>query len=180
MTFKQVALSMWPAWVAGAIIILATAKSKFRDLLAVKLPAIKFFICFAAVNSILRLIAWKLFHRMTVFPINMKEVAEIPWQAGLFVFWEDATHILPLLIFQRIISGRKYMYLFYFAIMFLIMLDFGLGHIYQSLLVGLVMMFYIPAVMNLGKQFGVGTVMICHTIFDLSAMATVAISMKGH
>lgn len=179
MTFQQLVHHLWPAWLMGTAILFITFKSKFKSLLTIKWRGVKFFIGLVFITSIIRLICYHFFHRMTLLPVDLKACRALPWQGCLFVFWEDATHILPLMIFKRLIAGKKYMYLFYFATMFLIMLDFGVGHIYQSITAGLVMMLYIPVVMDLCEQFGVGTVMICHTIFDLAAFATIAIAMKG-
>jgi hypothetical protein len=33
--------------------------------------------------------------------------------------------------------------------------------------------------MDLGEQYGIGTVMACHTIFDLTMIATTALALKG-
>lgn len=179
MSFEQTVLRMWPAWVIGLSILLLTFKSKYRPLLAVKLKPIKFFLCFIAVLVVTRLVCWKLFQQMTLIPVDIKALQSIPWQASLFVFWEDATYVLPFMIFKRIVHGKKYMRLFYYATMFLMCLDFGAGHIYQSIYVGLLMTIYIPMVMDLAEQYGVGTVMICHTIFDLSMIGTAILATKG-
>jgi hypothetical protein len=116
---------------------------------------------------------------MTIIPIDINAVRAIPWQAGLFVYWEDATFILPLMIFRRLIAGKKHMKLIYFAMMFLMCLDFGAGHLYQAPWAALLMAFYIPTVMSLCEQYGVGTIMICHTIFDLSMMGALLLATRG-
>lgn len=179
MSFKVEVMRMLPGWILGAIILLATFKSKYKPLIRVQPKAIKFFLCFVTVLGIGRFISWKLFHQMTLIPVDMKAVQSIPWYTVLMVYWEDAVFVLPFMIFKRIVYQKKYMRLFYYATMFLMCLDFGLGHIYQSIYTGIFMMLYIPMMMEMGEEFGIGTVMICHTIFDLSMTVVTFLALRG-
>lgn len=179
MSFKEEAIRMLPAWIIGATILGLTFKSKYRQLLRVKPKAISFMLGFISLVAVCRFISWKLFHRMTLLPVDMEAIREIPWQTGLFVYWEDATFVLPFMIFKRMIVGKKYMKLSYYAIMFLMCLDFGMGHMYQNPWAGLIMMAYIPMVMEIAEEYGVGTVMVCHTLFDLAMIGVTFLATKG-
>jgi hypothetical protein len=179
MDLKQEMMRMLPAWILGLVILFIVYKSKYRPLIRVQPKSIKYFCGMMVVVAIFRLFLWHFFHRMTIIPVDMKAVEALPWQTSFFVFWEDATYVLPFMIFKRIIANKKYMRLFYYTLMGLMCFSFGAGHLYQSVFTGIAMMFYIPLMMDAGEQVGIGTVMICHTIFDLMATGVTLLALRG-
>jgi hypothetical protein len=179
MTSHEVLTHMLPAWILGLVILFFTYRSKYQYLLRVEPKAVKFLTCFVFVLGIVRYFCYQKFHQMTIIPVDLKAAQAIPWWVALGVYSEDAIYVLPFVIFKDVVHGKKYMRLFYYALMFLMCLSFGAGHLYQSVATGIFMMFYIPIMMDLVRQFGVGTTMICHTIFDLVMIATTALAMKG-
>jgi hypothetical protein len=95
----------------------------------------------------------------------------IPWTASFTVFWEDMAHGLPLLILRNLIGyDKRWNKTINNIALTIVMLSFGLGHIYQGLLVPILLAFYIPYSVKVGKEYGFGTIAICHILYDLTTL----------
>jgi hypothetical protein len=51
-----------------------------------------------------------------------------------------------------------------------VMVSFGLGHVYQGWAAAAMLSFYIPFTFKKGQEVGFGTVMLCHTLYDLATI----------
>jgi hypothetical protein len=173
MDFKTVALQMFPYWILGAGVLALTVLAGYKDVIRVEKKAVFDWIKFLATITIYRVLLFKLFPHFGPFASSAKNVAVIPWPLTLTVFWEDACHGLPLFMVKKLIGDRKWLKPFYYMLVGVVMLEFGLGHVYQGLLAAAMLSLYIPYSIKLGEKYGFGTVMLGHTLFDLTTILTV-------
>lgn len=174
MTFTEMALRMYPYWIMGIFMIFAVWHSSHRDLLRIEPKAIGKWILFLVGLTIYRILIFKMFPNSEYLHQGKEGASIIPWQATLTVFWEDACHSLPLVILARAIGLDKWWEkgLIGTAIA-VVMVSFGLGHVYQGYLAAFLLSFYIPFTFKKGQEIGFGTVMICHMIYDLVTILTI-------
>jgi len=184
MSFAEMALRMWPGWVLGLLILLLTFFSKNRSLIRVEKKAMIQWcktIGMILGGRILMLGILQHFFRDSgpaiAFRHGARELDFIPWQAMLFVFWEDAVHVLPFIILKKMAETRKWLNFILYPLLVLVMLDFALGHSYEGTVAMIAMALYIPIMMHVGKKYGVGTVMIGHTMYDLTTKLAITIAM---
>lgn len=171
MTFTEFALRMYPWWIAGWAMILAVLFSPYKDMLRIDKKAVVKFVVFLILISIYRAAIFYFFGKEVSERLHLENINIIPWPTSLTVFWEDAIHTLPIAILLSIFGeDRWYKKVFKYAIIAIVMCAFGLGHVYQGLLVAFLLSFYIPFTLKKGKEYGFGTVMICHCLYDLSTM----------
>lgn len=176
MDIKSVALQMYPYWILGAVVLAATVKAGFKDLIRVEKKAVLNWVRFLFFITMYRIILFRLFPGS--WQESAKNIAIIPWPLTLTVFWEDACHGLPLLILQKLIGTDKWWkWLIHGPLTALVMVEFGLGHVYQGIIPAMLLSLYIPYSIRLAKKFGFGTVMIGHTLFDLVTILTVKFLM---
>lgn len=173
MTFLQLAEVMWPYWAFGVIMVAAVLISKQRHVMRVDLNAVKNWALIIAGASVLRL-ALFFTYKATGLPtawlaakVNAANV--IPLSAVATVFWEDALNCLSLILLSKIIPWKWLNKL----ILIVFMLFFGLGHLYQGAIAALMIMVYIPLSIAYGKKYGVGTVMLCHILYDLGTLSVI-------
>lgn len=180
MDFQTIASAMWPCWVFGAGMLYATKKSDHADLLKVDKKALSKWGIFLLLLTVWRIFSFKFYAHSEHFKDSLKAVDQIPWQATLTVFWEDACHGLPLVLLQRLIGTKKWFTkpINYIALL-VTMVAFGLGHLYQGVFSAVLLSFYIPYSMKLGKKYGFGTVMLGHMMYDLSTILAIK-WMMGH
>lgn len=174
MTFQEIALRMFPYWIMGLFMLYAVYQSSHRDLLRVNFKATAKWILFLGVLTLYRYGIFRFFEGNETLHDMTSGAASIPWQATLTVFWEDMCHIVPLVILSRWLGNDKIWkkVLVWIAIA-LVMLSFGLGHIYQGYVAAFALSFYIPFTLKKGQEIGFGTVMICHTLYDLATILTI-------
>lgn len=99
-------------------------------------------------------------------PPGMREfISMVSLPDLFFVFLEDALHTLPILLLDRIGAGwaKKLKYIF-FPISILV---FAFGHAYQGIQGLLITSMYIPLTYRLAKDYGLGTVMSLHIVWDV-------------
>jgi hypothetical protein len=166
------ALAMYPYWLLGAGVLIATAVAGYKDVIRVEKPALISFLKFIGVLTLYRVILFTLFPHFGPFADSAKNVLTIPWPLTLTVFWEDACHGLPLYLLRKLIGTKKWTWPIHGLLTAIVMLEFGLGHVYQGVGAAALLSLYIPYSIKLGEKFGFGTVMICHTLFDLSTILT--------
>jgi hypothetical protein len=174
MDFKTMAANLLPFWIAGATMVCATIASGYKDLLRIDKKAVLKFVGFMCAVSLIRFVTFKIAMSNPVLEKQLKDnlapMLQVPWQGTLFVFWEDAMHTLPIILTSVLLAGQKYAKLIEYLMMAFIMVSFGLGHTYQGTLAAIFISFYIPFAVNAGRKYGVGTVMACHTIYDLATI----------
>lgn len=173
MTFTEIALRMFPYWIMGLFMIYAVYNSSYRNLLRVEKAPILKWIRFLAWITVWRIVIFKLFAGNGYLHNAASGAMIIPWQATLTVFWEDACHGLPLAILLLALGNNtKWKRVLNGVALVTIMTAFGLGHVYQGYFAAFCLSFYIPFTMKKGQEIGFGTVMICHTIYDLLTILT--------
>lgn len=150
--------------------IFATRKTEHKELVRVEPKAVKNWSIFLVLLTVYRMVMYKFFPEAFALNEATKGSTELPWQMTLFVFWEDACHGLPLLLLKKMLGNKWLMKPFHFLLMLMVMFSFGLGHTYQGVTAAIILSFYIPASMNIADRRGFGTVMICHTLYDLSTV----------
>lgn len=176
MTFSEIALRMYPYWLMGLFMVWATWKSKHKDLLKFNPSAFKKFLIFMAVVTIYRAVIFGLFgdHLRDMVAGAMT----IPWQATLTVFWEDACHTVPLAILSRVLGEDKWWKkALRRAAIGMVMVSFGLGHVYQGVFAAALLSLYIPFTLKKGQEVGFGTIMACHTLYDLLTILTIKLML---
>lgn len=176
MTFTEMALRMYPYWIMGVIMILAVYQSKYRNLLRVeRQPILKWGVSLI-VLTIYRLIIFKLFSSNSMLQHMTSGAMTIPIGATFMVFWEDACHGLPLVILSLSLGRDKlWKRMLTWAAIAVVMVSFGLGHVYQGYMSAALLSLYIPFTFKKGPQIGFGTVMICHSLYDLVTILTIKI-----
>jgi len=122
---------------------------------------------FDAIKSFMVFMLWLTLFRTVLFFASSNPMEGIlhlinPWLM-LGVFWEDAVFVLPLIVLKDEKNIPKVLYYILFAIS---TATFTLGHSYQGIM-GLTSAIYIYFSTKYGRQYGFGTVMICHTLYDL-------------
>lgn len=170
MDIKTVILNMYPYWILGIAVIMATFFSDNKDLLRIQPDSLfKFF-------KIMMLVTAIRCTMMHFFPPTLASAApvlQIPLAMTGTVFWEDACHTLPLAIMGRWLGDSIFSKIIMFALTVMVMVSFGLGHVYQGTATAFMLAFYIPIVTRLGKEHGFGTVMLCHMFYDFITLLTI-------
>ena len=165
MDFKEIAEHMYPFWILGVVILGMVLASGHKYLLrAEKRPIAKWII----------LLCWITLYRVLMSKLlNFQGISSSPSLVAFFpiatvftVFWEDAVHGLPLLIFKKLTKGYKWVKPIYYLLLVMVMVEFGLGHVYQGPLAAFCLSFYIPYTVKMGEKYGFGTVMLCHMMYD--------------
>ncbi len=168
MTFQEIAIKMFPYWLMGFFMLFATYQSSHRDLLRVDFKAIAKWILILGGLTIYRYIVFTIFQDNPKLHDMVSGASMIPWQATLTVFWEDMCHTVPLVILSRWLGDDKlWKKALSWASIALVMVSFGLGHVYQGYFAALFLSLYIPFTYKKGQEVGFGTIMICHTLYDL-------------
>lgn len=177
MGITDFALAMWPSWTVGLLMMLATVYSRNSDLLKIDLKSVKTWIKFLILITIGRAVFLSLMWDTKIVS-GIVDVSWIPWQVTLTVFWEDAAHVLPLLLLMRLIGVEKKTWPIHIAALLFMWTSFGVGHIYQGILSAIYISFYIPITLRIARDKGIGTVMICHILYDLCTIILVQTMSK--
>ena len=182
MTLQEIALHLWPEWLMGLVMIFLVLKSSYASLLRIEPKPVFAWAGLLTISTAIRCGLFLLFLKSGLptapFKAQLAGVDSIPWAASLGVFWEDACHSLPLVILG-LMWPSKWMKPFRILALILVMIAFGLGHIYQGFIAAFLLSFYIILSMKMGKKYGFGTVILCHTLYDLFTILTVK-WMIGH
>lgn len=171
MDMKSIAAVMYPYWLMGAFVLWATIKAGHKEVVRVEKKAVFGWMKFLVLITCYRLIMFKLFAHNAHLQETAKNVTLIPWPMTLTVFWEDACHGLPLLLLRNFIGTDKWWkWLIHAPLMAMVMLEFGLGHVYQGAGAAMLLSLYIPYSIHMGRKYGFGTVMVGHTLYDLTTI----------
>lgn len=173
MTFAELALRLYPMWILGLFMIFATYFSEYRSLLRVELKLTVKWLGFLCLLTIYRIFIFKMFSGNETLQEAVSGAMTIPWQAALTVFWEDMCHGIPLAILSMRMGLDKFWKkaVNWLAIL-VVMVAFGLGHVYQGYIAAALLSLYVPYTLKRGKEVGFGTVMICHSLYDLVTILT--------
>ena len=170
MDIKTIASVMYPYWIMGAFVIWATIKAGHKDALRMeKIPILKW-IRILLIVAICRFFIFKYTHRVDNPSKATQAILQIPWPLCLTVAWEDALHTLPLFLLRRLIGERWFVLPIHWLATIIMMVEFGMGHLYQGFIAAALLSLYVPITLRLGKKYGFGTVMLCHTLYDLSTI----------
>jgi len=165
---------MFPYWIMGLFMIFAVWHSKYKDLLRIEFKAVLKWLGFIVLLTAYRIAVFKIFHGNEKIHDMTSGAMMIPWQATLTVFWEDACHGLPLAIMSLGLGSDKlWKKILMWAVVAMVAFAFGLGHVYQGYVAAFFLSFYVPYTFKKGQQIGFGTVMICHTLYDLATIVTI-------
>lgn len=180
MDIKAWALNMYPYWLLGIFVIFATIFAGYKDVVRVEKSAMLKWLKFLGIVTIYRVLLFKLFPNNQFLKEAIKNVTSVPWQITPSVFWEDACHGMPLFFIQMWLGTDKWWKQVIHALLLaVVMVEFGLGHVYQGVPAAIALSFYIPYSIKLGKKFGFGTVMLCHILFDLTTILTLKLFSGG-
>lgn len=172
MDIKELAFVMYPYWILGSAMFLVTKASKYKDLVRAEKKAIFGFLKFLAFLTVYRVVLFKLFPNFEMFRNATKSISVIPTALTLTVGWEDCVHGLPLLLLRKFIGTKKWTWPIHGILTAAVMVEFGMGHVYQGLFSAILLSFYIPYSVRLGNKYGFGTVIIGHVLFDLTTIIT--------
>lgn len=111
--------------------------------------------------------------RFSIMSLTPQEPSITPgFENVIMVFWEDAFFSLFCIYFIK--DYLKLSKKFWLPIAIASGFVFGIGHLYQGLLVASIISFA-PFFISyrFGKKFGWGTMMICHILYDFTTLLTV-------
>lgn len=148
--------------------------SEYKNLLRVDFKSVKKWIFLVGLFTIYRIIVFTIFSDSDMLQQLKEGVGILPWQAAFTPFWEDALHGLPLAIFAIWLGKDKFWKraLIWLAVL-MVAISFGLGHLYQGYFAAALLSFYVPYTFKKGQEVGFGTIMICHTIYDVATILTI-------
>lgn len=156
--------------------MVAVYRSKYRHLLRVEKKPILQFLALLSLLAAYRIFLFKTAAWAGFSIFSQVEPIPTPWQMDLMVFWEDMIYAVPLAIMSLTMGLDKiWKKCLYSTLLVLASLYFGIGHAYQGLLAVFLLSFYVPFSIKKGHQFGFGTVMICHVLYDLSTRITASL-----
>lgn len=170
------ALRMWPMWMLGILMMVITIVSGHKDLLRVDKAGLKWFGKILVSVTIARLILFSLLWQFIAH--RFAPIAWLPWETTLMVFWEDAAVTLPLLLLMRFIGTSKKTWPIHGFFILLMMTAFGSGHLYQGIGSAVFISAYVPVTLWVARKKGLGTVMICHILYDLCTILLIQGMMK--
>jgi hypothetical protein len=164
MSFTEFASHMHEYWMLGALIVGLVMLTDQKTLLRIDKKAIKNFLFGMCFITFIRCLQY------LTQPVHTTSI--IPLGATAFVWWEDAMNSLPLILFRKLIGVSKWTRPIHWLLTFLFMFEFSTGHLYQGLLPAAILSLYIPFSIKMGEKYGIGTVMICHCLYDFITLVT--------
>jgi hypothetical protein len=166
MNFKEFAEHMWPFWMLGVMIMGLVMAAGQKSLLRVEKKPLLKWIAFLGGLTIFRFLMCKITGYQPVGE-GVKMISSVSPLIAFTVFWEDLCHGLPILILKKLIGVNKWCTKSAYMLMMLaVMVTFGLGHTYQGIWPAVFLSFYIPYSVQKGEQYGFGTIMIGHMLYD--------------
>jgi membrane protease YdiL (CAAX protease family) len=156
-------------YILGAMFIFF-ASMEFPGICRIQKKSVLNFLKFMAFITAYRLIMSHLIGFPEIDKNPDSPMNTLPILTTLGVYWEDAFFTLPALIAERM-GLHKF---FVFALLAVSAFTFATGHLAYSPLWAAITLFYIPFVSyKYGKKNGLGTVMLCHVLYDLITLVTV-------
>ena len=176
MSFTDFAFRMFPYWCLGAAMAFAIWKSDYKSLLRFDKNAFAKFFSFMVIVSIFR---YAMIHSLVHFigTGSFQAVNKLPIGAVLFVPWENLAHSIPLVLFRRMIGTNKWTWPIHVLAMLMVMVSFGMGHVYQGIGAAIFISLAIPLDIYWGKKVGFGTTMSCHVLYDFLTIMTIRLAL---
>jgi hypothetical protein len=139
-----------------------------RSKLDIKLDKVSKFLAFMAIVTAFRL-ALHSFHNTP----PSTEIINIPFYLFALVPWEDAFYVAPLLYIDEMRQEGRVKEWVWKLLVVISSVTFGLGHAYQGLF-GVLLTSIYPYFVSFkySKRVGMGTVMVCHVLYDMITYAT--------
>lgn len=140
------------------------ASKQFPGICRVKLASVwKFFLVMMAITAFRFIV-----HKTVGLPIRPENDASPMYTIQIIylfsVFWEDAVFTLPILVADKLKAPN----LLKMGMFALSSIAFASGHIDYGLPWAFLTLFYVPFISyKYGKENGLGTVMVCHVLYDL-------------
>lgn len=176
MSALDMALRMWPMWALGFMMILIAVTTGNKDLLKVDRKSVFSWVKILAIISAMRAV---IFYFSWDYSKEMfKAVSWLPLETTTMVWWEDAAHTLPLLLLFRLIGTSKRVWPIHALAFTLVWASFLMGHVYQGWFAAILISAYIPYTLNLSKEKGLGTIMICHVLYDLATIGLMQFMLR--
>ena len=193
-------MRMLPFWFLGLFMIYATVKSGNKNLLRFESKPFMKWVKLVCIMSIYRAVVFYFFRNHPWVHSQVQAVAFLPWQASLTVFWEDMSFAVPLVLLKQLLDGDthklvlndgaptgffsnlwhgKIKKLVYPAALVVMMASFASGHIYQGWYAALLLSLYVPISRAKGLEFGFGTIIACHMLYDLSTILAIKLVAGG-
>lgn len=168
MSALEMAMQMWPMWILGFFMLYVTVTTGNADLIRVDRKTVIKWLKFLSVITVIRAVLW---YFTWDYSVNRFEaVSWLPWETTTMVWWEDAAHTLPLFLLARLIGTKWKTWPVHALAFTVIWLSFLTGHLYQGLGSAILISMYIPFSLKLGKEIGLGTLMINHVLYDLATL----------
>lgn len=161
-------MSFAPLYVLAAAFI-PLASLHFPGICRIEKNKVKEFLFFLIKITIFRLVVHMIFGfsgaaNSPSSPMNKIQILTI-----LGVYWEDAFFTLPILILERLKVNKAILMI----LLCLNSISFALGHLSYGALWATITLFYVPFISyKYGKTNGLGTVMVCHILYDLVTLIT--------
>lgn len=176
MSFTEFALRMFPYWALGGIMFWAIWKSDYKDLLRFDLKTFAKFFAYMAVVSIFRYFMIKTIIHYGAGS-NFQAVKGLPIGAVFFVFWEEMAHTAPLILLRRMIGTSKWTWPIHGLATAIVLVSFGLGHVYEGVFAAMIIPLYILFGISFGQKRGLGTLMAAHTLYDFLTLLVVKLAI---
>lgn len=150
--------------------LLLYATWKHKEIVRVEFDKVGSFLGFLAFLTCWRIAAFSFGESLGIPPPAYPRMLEEHGMWRLFmVWWEDLFYVLPMFWiikkFKPWIAG---------ILIVLISMEFGSGHAYQGAM-GVIITSLYPYFISYryGKKYGLGTVMMCHVIYDFATVFTI-------
>jgi len=150
-----------------AVLNIIICSRMFPGICRVDFKGVLKFVGIMALVSVARLIIFKF------LPVPMPTGSDVVMNLNplqlLMVFWEDAFFTLPALALARLGASKFDVG----AVLAISAVAFASGHMAYGLVWALITLLYVPFISyKYGKTHGLGTVMICHILYDLITFFT--------
>jgi membrane protease YdiL (CAAX protease family) len=145
-----------------ALSLMFFAHKKFKGIVGINKEKVMKFVRFMALVSAIRLV---LFSGMS----SNQAIDSIGLLSLAMVFWEDAVFTLPALVLDRAGASKKVVN----SILAISAIVFASGHVSYGFTWMLLTLLYVPFIsFKYGKKYGLGTVMVCHILYDVMTLIT--------
>jgi len=172
MSAKQIALHTYPYWLLGLMMLFLTARSSYAKILKIDYCAILKWCGLLLCMTVFRVLLFKLAPQQEIKKFDLSGMLSIPPWMALTTFWEDSVFGLPLVLLSMMLPDRWYKKPILKVSLGTTMLSFMIGHLYQGILAAILLSFYIPFSVSRIKQYGLTTVIFCHSLYDLVTILT--------
>lgn len=179
MEIKQLALHMFPYWLLGLLMLFLTIKAGYKQLLRIDFIALLKWVGFMIVLNIFRAALLKVTYQESLGHMN-KFLMDLPPLFAFTTFWEDACFVLPILLLGVILKDKWYKKPMIAVGSLTLMISFSLGHVYEGGIAACALSLYIPMAFSRAKKYGLGTVILAHSIYDFTTLLSIQWLLRTH